>query len=553
MSDLYLRSSPGTSTDPYLRSANDRSSVAGIDTLYSADLAVGTVAVDAPTIGQVHSISGADMTSGAPIIRFSGRTIDHTNFDPSTRSNAEITAAAGLKVYFEHASTGEDIVGDSDTDSSTGTNYNDTESCGLAELYALNNRYLCGRESYNSSNSPTWFATNTGLQDNHRGNPTPATKISGFVGMSNDLASAVDVAMWKYCWIDAWPATSGYISDGAAAAASDIADIEAFETAHPGLIVVWWTMPLQSSESYAAREAYNDAIRTYCDTNNKWLLDIADLECHNDAGVKQTDGNGREIAVSSYMMPDGGHLGSTGRVKLARAYWEMLARIAAEQPAASTNLTGADVTAGAVAVDAPTVGQVHDLTGAGVTTSTVAIDAPTIGQTHDIAGADATSGAVTVDAPSIGQVHGLAGADVTGNIPTLDAPTLSSFADTDALTGADLLGGVAAIDAPALAQIHALSVGSQVVVVAIDEPSIFQYHNLVSQSVSLPSNIETPILGSGSNHDILVGEDVVSGIVSIGLPVLGATSKYLESRLISSRITRSKTVLSTIGDSSGST
>lgn len=256
------------------------------------------------------------------------RTINHTNYDPSSYSNAEILNAVALKVYFEHASTGQDIVGDSTTNSTTGNNYDDSADCGLALLYAENNRYLCDRDSAESANDYTWFATHTGLQDNNRGNPTPANKIGGFVGLSEDMRGAIDIAMWKYCWIDVWSETSGYISNGATAAASDIEDIETFEAANSNITVVWWTMPLQDDASYAAREAYNSAIRAYCLDNAKWLIDIADIECHNTSDEKQVDGNGREIAETSYMRADGGHLGTDGRLRMGKAYWSLLAAIA---------------------------------------------------------------------------------------------------------------------------------------------------------------------------------------------------------------------------------
>lgn len=289
---------------------------------------------------QYQSIAFVPVVTVSP---YQYRTINHSNFDPANRTNAEIDAAKLLKVYFEHASTGKDVVGDSDADSSTGLNYDDSANCGLALLYADNNRYLCNRESFSSSNDSTWYSSNTGLQTNNRGNPTPANKIGGFVSLSSAMRTALSggIAMWKYCWIDVWPSTSGYISDGAAAAASDIEDIEAFETANPDITVVWWTMPLQSNESYAAREAYNSAIRTYCLDHGKWLLDIAAIECHNDAGEKQVDGNGREIAVSTYMRTDGGHLGTTGRTKLAKAYWSLLAAIANDSQSATYGISGA--------------------------------------------------------------------------------------------------------------------------------------------------------------------------------------------------------------------
>jgi len=167
-----------------------------------------------------------------------------------------------------------------------------------------------------------------------RSNPPPATKVSLFVGMSAAMRAAIDVAMFKFCWIDVWygtgydGATTGYVSDGASFAANMITSIQTFEANNPGITHVYWTMPLQRDIAYPAREAFNSAIRTYCLENGRWLIDIADIECHDDAGVKNTDVNGRELMVSTYAMPDGGHLAAAGRLKMARAYWKLIAEIA---------------------------------------------------------------------------------------------------------------------------------------------------------------------------------------------------------------------------------
>lgn len=262
--------------------------------------------------------------------------IDHGNFDAAL-SSSDIQAAAALKVYFEHASTGQDIVGNSSTDSRAGKNYDGSQNCGLSELYVVDTRYLCSRLHTlciegSLVNDPSWFQTHSGLQSVRRGNPPPATKREMFVGMKAAMRAAVDVAMFKYCWIDVWPETTGYYPDGAAAASADITAMESFISANPGITVVYWTMPLQSNESFAAREAYNSAIRKHCTDNNRWLLDMADIECHNPAGVKQVDGGGREVALADYVLADGGHLSQAGRLRMARAYWKLIAEIARSRP-----------------------------------------------------------------------------------------------------------------------------------------------------------------------------------------------------------------------------
>jgi len=251
--------------------------------------------------------------------------INHENCDASVLTTAQVARVAGAKIYMEHASTGQDILGDSTTDSSAGMNNDGTLDCGLKRLHAANARYLMDRDYAAPGNDATWFATHSGLQNNMRSNPTPAVKLSGFVGLSTAMKAAVDVAMFKYCWIDVWPETTGYISDGAARAASDTVAIEAFKAANPDIVVPYWTMPLQSNASYAAREAYNRALRTYCAANGRWLIDIADIECHNSSGVKQVDGNGREVAESTYVTADGGHLSNVGSLRMANAFWVAMA------------------------------------------------------------------------------------------------------------------------------------------------------------------------------------------------------------------------------------
>jgi hypothetical protein len=274
----------------------------------------------------INAFGASDYYTTSEIIK---KIIDHTNYDPTALSNEAIAAAATLRVYFEHASVGNDIVGDSDVDSSTGGNFDGSADCGLALLHDSPNgtRYLCGRETYYETNSASWYTTHTGLQTNNRSNPPTPIKLSGFLGLSAAMQTAVDVAMFKFCWIDG---IDGNIPNGATFAADLIDDIEAFEAENPGLIVPYWTMPIQTNESFQTREDYNNAIRTYCAENGKWLLDIADLECHNAAGIKRTDGDGREIMYDEYAVRDGGHLATAGRLKLAQAYWTLIAGIAAE-------------------------------------------------------------------------------------------------------------------------------------------------------------------------------------------------------------------------------
>ena len=248
-----------------------------------------------------------------------GRTINNGNYNLLSYSASEIGAAGALDVYLEHASVGDCIVG-----TSYGTS-------GLELQRTADARYTCGRTSYNkqtavamAASDAAWFDTSDGLGDNYRGNPDWNAKISYFQASCGVVASHVDVAMFKFCWIDP---EAGFSSVKSA--------MESLEAAYPAVTFVWWTMPITTSgygESSpgdkAKRQAYNAAVRSYCAANGKWLLDIADLECHDDSGNVYKDGSGNELLYTGYTT-DGGHLQTDeGKLKLARAYWTLLIEIA---------------------------------------------------------------------------------------------------------------------------------------------------------------------------------------------------------------------------------
>ena len=244
-------------------------------------------------------------------------TIDHTNYDPSGLGEARIAAASALDVYFEHASVGQNVVDGIDA---------------LASSTDLSSGHASWSDE---STAISWFASNDGLVDNHRGNPGAEAKISTFQGdMTDALAAAVDVAMFKFCWIDA--------PEGETAATTLFDSVrrvmEALEAAYPSVAFVWWTMPIETEQtSYGydieARQSYNDKVRAYCGDQGKWLLDIADIEGHDETGEAATldiGGTSYEALCPDYAA-DTGHLNSAGAQKLAKAYWRLLAEIASEK------------------------------------------------------------------------------------------------------------------------------------------------------------------------------------------------------------------------------
>ena len=403
----------------------------------------GTVNASAALAGVPGVMSAAaDFDDGTT----ESRIIDHTNFDPASRTLGEIQAAAALDIYLEHASTGEDIVGDSDADSSTGTNFNDSQSCGMALLYAADNRFLMSRETFDYSNDYTWFASNNGLQSNMRGNPTPATKIGAFFALDANMRAAVRVALFKFCWIDVWDGsgyngtTPGYISDGEATANSIISQTVSMESANPGLVVPLVTMPLQADESYAQRQIFNETMRAWAETNNHWLWDFADIETYSPGGVITLDGNSREVTYPSYAYVDGGHLSTTGAERLARSFWQLLISISQNLPPAPANASAAlSGTAGVISATSghtpPAFSASTALAGTpGIMAVSADHDAPTFNASAALTG---TSGVIAATADHDAPVFGLSAALVgtPGTIAASGAHTPPTFSAEVALVG----------------------------------------------------------------------------------------------------------------------
>jgi hypothetical protein len=90
------------------------------------------------------------------------------------------------------------------------------------------------------------------------------------------------------------------------------------------------------TENGFQREIKHDYLRNYVNTNGGALFDYADILCYNDAGVLQTYtwNDGGTPREHRGIHPDNnggsgtGHIGSVGALRLGKAMWWFLARIA---------------------------------------------------------------------------------------------------------------------------------------------------------------------------------------------------------------------------------
>ena len=107
-----------------------------------------------------------------------------------------------------------------------------------------------------------------------------------------------------------------------------IEDLEALEAAHPDKTLVLWTMGLARVIGTDVSESFNQQMRNYATTNDKILMDIADILSHDPNGAPCTY-NGNEALCADYTDEEvGGHLNARGMQRMAKAYWVLMAKLA---------------------------------------------------------------------------------------------------------------------------------------------------------------------------------------------------------------------------------
>lgn len=131
----------------------------------------------------------------------------------------------------------------------------------------------------------------------------------------------------------------------------DISDMEALEAQYPSKVFIYWTTSLARSIGTVEGMNFNNQMRQYVADNGKILFDVADILSHDDKGQPCYDnrdgvqyctpsGNCENHPNDGQNLPaicqlyttetDGGHLGSVsaGKIRVAKAFWVLMARIA---------------------------------------------------------------------------------------------------------------------------------------------------------------------------------------------------------------------------------
>jgi len=226
--------------------------------------------------------------------------IDHNCVDVSTIPDSYVLPASSLRVLVRHASVGQGIIwgldclaGDHPTNSSC--------SCFPAGKYDRDNWVFEGRMG-------NW-----------------RDKVDDLVTQTAERLDDFDVFMMKFCYIDA-------LGDGHPDWEYFRSSMEKLEADYPAKTFVWWTIPL-TRDGQPGTDVFNAQMRFYCAAHGKILFDIADIECHEADGTRLVNASGNEIISANYTKEiHAGHLNPTGRVRVASAFWYLMARVVGWDP-----------------------------------------------------------------------------------------------------------------------------------------------------------------------------------------------------------------------------
>ena len=183
-----------------------------------------------------------------------------------------------------------------------------------------------------------------------RGNSGWFGKISDFTSQVAAQLDSFDIFAFKYCYLDGldqvdepcgrYPSNPAKVQKAWDSLRNNMNSLEA---SHPTKTFVWWTIPL-TQVGQGCTDEMNKLIRDYCRENNKWLFDIADIECHDTLDNHVTNLQGWEIAFKPYcgeQKPDAQacHPNDFGALILAKALWVNIAKIAGWIPSVPSEVT----------------------------------------------------------------------------------------------------------------------------------------------------------------------------------------------------------------------
>ena len=183
--------------------------------------------------------------------------------------------------------------------------------------------------------------------------------VSCFRTQAGPIASQYDVLSFQFSYQEV--DTDSTIADKSAGffannkAAIDVHDYEALAAQHPGPKLIYWTTSLSRGIGTQVSTDFNNQMRAYARANNKILFDVADIEAFDPAGapcydnrdgVRYCEPNNKSkcenfpddkakypaICPNYTTEMNAGHLNSVAKVRLAKAFWVLMAQVAGWVP-----------------------------------------------------------------------------------------------------------------------------------------------------------------------------------------------------------------------------
>lgn len=183
-------------------------------------------------------------------------------------------------------------------------------------------------------------------------------KVSCFFDMVDPVITQYAIVSYQFSYLEVSSGSTiedqpgGFFWDNPTLA--DVYDLEAYEALHSDKIFIYWTSSLARGTGSTESEIFNNQMRQYASDHDKILFDVADILSHDPSGAPCYDnrdgllydnGNQSEnypddgqnlLAICQHYTSeiDGGHLGnvSAGKIRVAKAFWVLMAQIAGWNP-----------------------------------------------------------------------------------------------------------------------------------------------------------------------------------------------------------------------------
>jgi len=268
-----------------------------------------TVLLSIPTLFlYLNSFPQFSKTSfnNSPAIIADHRSVDLFSQIPESR----LISLSNFRLVFRHASVGTTI--DNALDCLQGTRTNPAE-CATYTDYRFDRRKWVFQGRPNSG----WYG-----------------KINDFVTEVNAQKNSFDILTFKFCYLDGLDGLQepcgSIFSQQKMKQAWDYyrINMDSLEKANPSKFFVWITIPLTQVGQFCT-DTLNSLIRSYCRQQGKILFDIADIQCHDNAGFLQKSAQSWQVAYKPFCGEQQAgaqacHPNWDGGIRIAKAFWWMM-------------------------------------------------------------------------------------------------------------------------------------------------------------------------------------------------------------------------------------